>query len=160
MSDSQEGRCGCGGVRYRLAEKPLFIHCCHCTWCQRETGSAFALNAMIEAHHVSLLQGQPQMVLTPSNSGKGQNIARCPECRVALWSHYGGAGESICFIRVGTLENPAQFPPDIHIYVSSKLPWVSIPDGVPAVEEFYQRSRYWPQSSLDRFQILRQAKSQ
>ncbi len=156
MKVSHEGHCGCGALRYRLTREPLFVHCCHCTWCQRETGSAFALNAMIESHHVTLLQGATEMILTPSNSGKGQYIARCPDCHVAVWSHYGGAGESISFVRVGTLENPARFPPDIHIFVSSKLPWVVLPEGSVAVDEFYQRSRYWPQASLKRWQALRE----
>src|SRR4051812_34421227 len=117
-----DGRCTCGTVRFRITGKPLFVHCCHCRWCQRETGSAFAVNAMIEADRVVLLAGTPEMVWTPSNSGKGQNIARCPRCRIALWSNYAGAGDAIRFVRVGTLENPC--PPDIHIFTASKQPWV------------------------------------
>lgn len=101
-----DGGCTCKAVRYRMESEPLFVHCCHCRWCQRETGSAFALNAMIEADRVSLLQGRVETVMTPSNSGKGQTIARCPECRVALWSNYAGAGDAIRFVRVGTLTIP------------------------------------------------------
>src|SRR5438309_3877983 len=98
MADDQafslEGHCTCGAVRYRMTSKPLFVHCCHCTWCQRETGASFALNAMIEADRVILLKGEPEVVNTPSNSGKGQRIARCPSCRIASWSNYGGAGDT------------------------------------------------------------------
>src|SRR5580693_1640680 len=115
-TQTQEGGCSCRYIRYRMSGKPLFVNCCHCRWCQRETGSAFVLNAMIEADRVELLRGDPEIVHTPSNSGRGQDIARCPTCRVALWSHYGGAGSKICFIRVGTLDDPDRLPPDVHIF--------------------------------------------
>ena len=128
-----DGGCTCGEVRYRMTTRPLFVHCCHCRWCQRETGASFALNAMIEADRVVLLQGEPQMVATPSNSGKGQKIVRCPRCQIALWSHYAGAGDKVCFVRVGTLDEPDRLPPDIHIFTASKQPWVLIPPGSTAV---------------------------
>ena len=145
-----DGRCTCGAVRYRMTAKPLFVHCCHCRWCQRETGASFALNAMIESDRVVLLNGVPEVVLTPSNSGKGQKIARCPQCRIALWSNYGGAGDVVRFVRVGTLDQPDRLPPDIHIFTSSKQPWVVLPRGTPAVKEFYDRDKYWPKASLKR----------
>ncbi len=149
-----QGRCTCGEVRYRLTERPLFTHCCHCSWCQRETGSAFALNAMIETDRLEVLSGAPEEVATPSASGKGQIILRCPRCRVALWSHYAGAGRKIAFVRVGTLADPADCPPDVHIFTATKLPWVTIPAGVPVFAEFYRRSELWPQASLDRLAAL------
>jgi len=145
-----EGGCTCRHVRYRMSEKPLFVHCCHCSWCQRESGSAFALNAMIETERVQLLQGDVQVVDTPSNSGKGQRVARCPHCHVAVWSHYAGAGEAIRFVRVGTLDNPALCPPDVHIFTSTKQPWVLLPEGVPAVSDYYKASELWPKASLER----------
>jgi hypothetical protein len=145
-----EGGCDCRGVRYRLESRPLFVHCCHCRWCQRETGSAFVMNALIEADRVTLLSGTPEVVPTPSASGKGQQIARCPSCRIALWSVYSGAGERFRFVRVGTLDDPDRFPPDIHIFTSTKQPWVILPEGVPAVPEYYDRRRYWPAESLAR----------
>lgn len=150
MRTTCDGHCTCRSVRFRITNEPLFVHCCHCRWCQRETGTAFALNAMIEADRVLLLQGNPVIVVTPSNSGKGQKIARCPVCHVALWSNYAGAGDAVRFVRVGTLEDPDRFPPDIHIFTTSKQPWVVIPPGVPAVPEYYDRKAYWPESSLER----------
>jgi hypothetical protein len=156
---SLEGKCTCGAVRYRMTSKPLFVHCCHCRWCQRETGASFALNAMIEADRVVLLEGQPEIVNTPSNSGKGQKITRCPICRVALWSNYAGAGDAVRFVRVGTLEDPDRLPPDIHIFTASKQPWVVLPPGVPAVAEYYDRDQYWPRESLERRRALRAARS-
>ena len=150
-----EGGCTCRAVRYRMTSAPMFVHCCHCTWCQRETGASFALNAMIEADRVVVLQGEPEVVSTPSNSGKGQKIARCPACRIALWSNYAGAGDALRFVRVGTLDQPDRVPPDIHIFTLSKQPWVVLPEGTPAVKEYYQASRMWPKESLERRAALR-----
>lgn len=150
-----EGGCACRAVRYRLLSRPLFVNCCHCRWCQRETGSAFALNAMIEADRVELLAGAPEIVPTPSLSGRGQKIARCPVCRVALWSNYPGAGDAVRFVRVGTLDDPDALPPEIHIFTRSKQPWVALPPGTPAVEEYYDREKYWPAESLARWKALR-----
>ena len=152
---SFEGGCTCGAVRYRLKAKPLFVHCCHCTWCQRETGSAFAVNAFIEASEVEFLKGDPVPTTLPSLSGKGQVIWRCPDCGVTVWSNYAGAGPKFNFVRVGTLDEPSRAPPDIHIYTSTKLPWVALPDGVPAVAEFYKPADYWPAESMARFKAAR-----
>jgi hypothetical protein len=151
---SFEGGCTCRAVRYRMTSKPIFVHCCHCRWCQRETGASFALNALIEADRVVLLSGSPQTVDTPSNSGKGQKIVRCPICQIAVWSNYGGAGDKVRFVRVGTLDEPDRFPPDIHIFTMSKQPWVVIPPGAHAVHEYYDRNQYWPEESLARRRAL------
>lgn len=145
-----EGGCDCRAVRYRMETAPLWVNCCHCRWCQRETGTAFALNAMIEADRVTNLGVEPELVATPSESGAGQTIARCPVCRIAVWSNYAGAGPVVRFIRVGTLNNPDLLPPDIHIYTASKQPWVVLPAGTPAMPEYYDREKYWPPASLAR----------
>ncbi|MGH8370408.1 MAG: GFA family protein [Gammaproteobacteria bacterium] len=154
-----EGGCTCRAVRYRMTSRPLFVHCCHCRWCQRETGASFALNAMIEAERVMLLQGEVEVIDTPSNSGKGQKISRCPVCRVAVWSNYAGGGDAVRFIRVGTLDEPDRLPPDIHIFTSSKQPWVVLPPDIPSVSEYYDSDKYWPRESLERRAVLRAARS-
>jgi hypothetical protein len=151
----RDGGCTCRYVRYRMSGSPLFVHCCHCRWCQRETGAAFACNALIEAERVALLCGGVEVVDTPSLSGKGQKISRCPQCRIAVWSNYSGAGNSVDFVRVGTLDDPDSLPPDIHIYIVSKQAWVNLPPGVPAVPEYYKASEYWPEASLERREMLR-----
>jgi len=145
-----DGGCDCRQVRYRLATRPMFVNCCHCRWCQRETGSAFAINAMIESERVHLLAGEVEVVDTPSASGYGQKISRCPKCRIALWSNYGGSGDTVRFVRVGTLDEPDRMPPDIHIFTTTKQPWVLLPPGTPAVEEYYSAADYWPAASLER----------
>ena len=148
------GGCDCRSLRYRMDTRPLFVHCCHCRWCQRESGASFALNAMIETDRISLLAGEPEIVDTPSESGRGQKIARCPKCRIAVWSNYSGAGPTVRFVRVGTLDEPGRLPPDIHIFTSSKQPWVVLPPGIPAVPEYYDRTQYWPKESLARREVL------
>ena len=110
-----QGGCTCGEVRYELLREPMIVHCCHCSWCQRESGSAFAVNGLIEATEVKLLKGKTEIIETPSNSGGGQRITRCSICRIALWSNYSAAKDAVHFVRIGTLDNPQAFPPDIHI---------------------------------------------
>lgn len=149
-----EGGCDCRAVRYRMETAPLIVHCCHCRWCQRESGASFALNAMIEADRVVHLGEPPELVHTPSESGRGQVIARCPSCKVAVWSNYSGAGPSFRFVRVGTLDDPDRLPPDIHIFTASKQPWVILPAETPAVPAYYERERYWPAASLARRRAL------
>jgi hypothetical protein len=155
---SCEGGCTCRAVRYRLMPPPLIVHCCHCRWCQRETGASFALNALIESERMQLLTGRVELVATPSASGKGQRIARCPTCRVALWSHYyAGAGERMSFVRVGTLDEPDEFPPDVHIYTESKQPWVVIPTGARSFSQYYSSREVWSEASLARRRALMSA---
>ena len=146
-TETFEGGCTCRSVRYRMSGAPMIVHCCHCRWCQRETGASFALNAMIEADRVQLLCGELDRVATPSASGKGQAVLRCTQCRVTVWSHYAGAGDRVCFLRVGTLDAPDRWPPDIHIFTLSKQPWVLLSPGTPAVNEYYQASELWPAES-------------
>ena len=155
MTDAKlTGGCACGKIRYQLESAPLFVHCCHCRSCQRESGAAFALNALIEADRVTLASGDPEPVLTPSDSGKGQTFWRCPECRVALWSNYAGFGKRVRFIRVGTLDEPDALPPDVHIFTRSRQPWVKIRKSTPAVEAYYDKDELWPASSLARLEAL------
>lgn len=151
-----EGGCTCRHVRYRMLAAPLVVHCCHCRWCQRETGSAFALNAVIESEWLIDLAAAPVLIDTPSASGEGQQIARCPHCKVALWSHYAGAGPLVKFVRVGTLDEPDHLPPDIHIFTASRQPWVVLPAEARTVPEYYERDQVWSAESLARREVLRQ----
>jgi hypothetical protein len=154
--NSFEGGCACRAVRYRMTLRPMVVHGCHCTWCQRETGSAFAVNAVIESDRVTV-QGEVEVIVTPSASGQGQRIARCAKCKVALWSNYAGAGASMRFVRVGTLDDPSRFPPDIHIFTSTRQPWVVLPPGVPAFPEFYNPKDLWTAESQARWKAAKSA---
>ena len=152
---SAEGGCTCRAVRYRLGRSPLIVHCCHCRWCQRETGSAFVINALIETSHLTRLAGDPQRVPTPSNSGKGQTIARCPSCQVAVWSHYAGGGDNVAFIRVGTLDEPGRLPPDVHIFTSTKQPCVTLPASARVFPEFYAPPDVWSNDARQRWAAVK-----
>jgi len=154
-TDSHDGGCTCGYVRYRMESQPLIVHCCHCSWCQRQTGSSFVVNALIEADRMHLLQGNVAEVTVPSPSGKGQIISRCPQCQVALWSNYlvtGGC--AVRFVRAGTLDDPSRTPPDVHIYTSSKQPWVTLSPDALVVEEYYITEEVWSKESLERRAVL------
>jgi|SRR5579859_7822241 hypothetical protein len=153
MTYPLDGGCACGAVRYRLTLPPMFVHCCHCRDCQRQTGSAFVINALIESDRVERLAGVPEAVSMPTHSGRPHDIYRCPKCQTAVWSDYGRRGVMI-FVRVGTLDDPAAMPPDVHIYTRSKLPWVRLPEGVPAFETYYEMSALWPAESLARRRAL------
>ena len=157
MADEQirfEGGCACRDIRYRLLCAPLIVHACHCTECRRLTGAAFALNALIESDRLEIVAGEPRPVPVPGTSGKPQIIFRCPACQVALWSHYPGGGAKLAFVRVGTLDEPDRLPPDIHIYTSTKLPWLDLPPGARAVAEYYSAKQVWPAASLARRERL------
>lgn len=150
-----EGGCDCKAVRYRMLSQPMIVHCCHCRWCQRESGASFALNAVIESSRLVNLGVAPELVLTPSESGAGQQIARCPICKVAVWSHYPSAGPILAFVRVGTLDNPDVLEPDVHIFTSSKQPWVVLPPGARTFEHYYDRKQVWSPRALARHAALR-----
>jgi len=149
MTKHLEGGCACGAVRYRLESAPMFVHCCHCRDCQRQTGSAFVLNALIESARVAALQGEVVRSAMPTDSGRPHGIDRCKACGTAVWSEYGGLS-ALRFVRVGTLDEPSALTPDVHIYVRSKLPWVELPAGVPAFEGYYSAKTLWPAESLER----------
>lgn len=151
-----EGGCACGAVRYRLTSEPLFVHCCHCLNCQRQTGSAFVINLLIEADRVELVVGEPKPVDVPRDDGSMQRIYRCAICEVAVYSEY--ARPEYLFVRGGTLDEPRAITPDVHIYTKSKVDWVVLPESVPAFEEFYDVSELWPPASLERAAAVRESR--
>src|SRR5215469_6003574 len=151
-----EGGCACGEIRYRLASDPLVVHCCHCLNCQRQTGSAFVINMLIESDRMELLTGELKRVDTPRDAGPAQQIFRCPTCEVALYSDYGRP--DVRFVRAGTLDEPSRVTPDVHIYTRSKLPWITLPDSAPAFEVYYHRKDVWSRESLDRIEALDRAR--
>ena len=147
-----EGGCACGAVRYRLTSEPMFVHCCHCLNCQRQTGSAFVINLLIEADRVELLAAEPDPVDVARDRGK-QRIWRCPTCQIAVYSKY--TSPKVRFVRAGTLDDPSSVEPDVHIFTRSKLPWVELPEDVPAFNTYYNTNKLWPGESLDRLEALR-----
>ena len=154
MTAGREGGCACGETRYRLSSEPLFVHCCHCLNCQLQTGSAFVINVLIETDRVELLAGEPELVPVPRGTKK-QKIWRCPACRIALYSQY--TTPRLRFVRAGTLDDPASVAPDVHIYTRSKLPWVELPESVPAFSTYYDTQKLWPAASLARLEAAMSA---
>ena len=153
----REGGCACGEVRYRLTAEPLVVHCCHCRNCQSQTGSACVVNVMLEADCVELLAGAPVPIDVPRGASSTQRIWRCPSCQIAVYSRYTSG--KLRFVRAGTLDDPASVEPDVHIYTRSKLPWVTLPDGVPAFRSYYDPEKVWPPSSLQRLAALKASRS-
>ena len=152
MSVPVEGGCACGEVRYRLTSDPLFVHCCHCLNCQRQTGSAFVINLLIETERVELPTADPHPVDAPRDDGSKQRIFRCPTCQVAVFSEYGRP--ELRFVRGGTLDQPSRVSPDVHIFTKSKLNWITIPESVPAFEVYYDTKALWPAASLERLEAI------
>jgi hypothetical protein len=148
-----EGGCACGAVRYRLTSAPMFVHCCHCRDCQRQTGGGFAVNALIETDRIALLSGQPTPISVPTDSGRPHDIHRCPTCATAVWSDYGRR-PALRFVRATTLDDPDALAPDVHIFTRSKLPWVGLPQDVPAFEIYYDMATLWPAEALARRQAI------
>ena len=151
MGSHLEGGCACGAVRYRLTAEPIIVHCCHCLNCQRQTGSAFVINVLVETDRVELLAGEPVPVPVPRTEGE-QVVWRCPDCQVAVYSEY--STPAVRFVRAGTLDDPAQVTPDVHIFTRSKLPWVELPESVPAFEVFYDPAEVWSPESRARYAAL------
>ena len=147
-----EGGCSCGEVRYRLASEPLFVNCCHCLNCQRQTGSAFVVNILIETDRVELLSGEPQAISVERSGGKKQRIWRCPTCQIAVYSQY--TTPRIRFVRAGTLDEPSSITPDVHIFTRSKVPWVTLPESAPAFDVYYDSKALWPPESLERLEAV------
>jgi hypothetical protein len=152
MSTQRQGGCSCGAVRYRLASEPMFVHCCHCLNCQRQTGSTFAINLLIEADRVEMSGASAQTVEVPRDDGSTQRIYRCPECQVAVFSEY--ESPELWFVRGGTLDDPTDVTPDVHIYTRSKVRWVTLPADTPAFEAYYDSTKLWPASSLHRLHAI------
>ena len=151
MAMPHDGGCSCGKVRYRLSADPMRVHACHCRQCQRVTGSAFVLNALIEKDAVELLSGSP---ISVRFDGTVHTAYFCQDCGTYVWSHYGGRFRCCWFVRVGTLDNPDAFPPDVHIFTASKQPWLSIPDDASQFSESYELATIWPDRSLRRLSAV------
>ena len=110
------------------------------------------INLLIESERLELLAHAPEGVDVPRDDGSKQRIFRCPACQVAVFSEYGGP--AVRFVRAGTLDRPSDVAPDVHIYTRSKLPWIALPDSVPAFEAYYEMEALWPADSLERLRAV------
>lgn len=147
-----KGRCACGNFQFQLAAPPLIVQCCHCKICQRDSGSAFLVHALIETSNIVMNKGRPQPVAFPSGYGKGHKVCRCPICKTALWNQYPEFGDTISYIRTGTLEEADQLTPQVHLHTAEKQSWVILPPDIPAASEHYNREEVWSKESLARLE--------
>ena len=148
-----KGQCDCGAVKYAMSTDPMFVHCCCCAQCQRQTGSAFVVNAIIEADRVSV-EGPVREIELSTPSGKGQIITRCTECGVAVFSNYLVREGKLRYIRVGTLDDPARCPPDVQIFTSDLPSWVRLNPEIPSFEKMYVFKDVWPADAFARWTTL------
>lgn len=151
-----DGGCACGTVRFRFLAAPLYVHCCHCTRCQRETGGPFAHHAMIEFSQFALLSGEAEFVSVPTDSGNTHWVARCPSCRTAMWNEYGTRPSITRYVRVGTFDTPAALPPLAHIFTKSKQSWLTLPEAALTFRSYYDPKKVWPAESLARYEAAKQ----
>lgn len=158
MPETRNGQCFCGHVKYRMHGQPMFIHCCHCRDCQQQTGGAFAVNGLIEADRIEIIGNEPRPIRMKTESGYPHDIYRCTECQSALWSDYGGR-TWLRFLRLVTLQGSNDFVPDVHIYTRSKLPWIVLPEGARAFEEYYDVKKEWPAESAVRYRAAKEKAS-
>jgi hypothetical protein len=125
------GGCSCGATRFRMEAAPIITHCCHCRYCQAGSGSAFNVNSMIETDHLTLTQGE-----TRSSEGlRGWTGVQCAACGSGLWSHHPHLGRAIAFVGSGTLDEGERLTPEVHYFIRSKHPWITLPQDVPAFEQ-------------------------
>jgi hypothetical protein len=147
------GRCACGAVTYEVVGTPLFTHACHCRDCQRTTGSAFIVHSILVEDDLKL-EGETRMVSLPTGSGAGSEIHACTTCADYIWVRYLYHQVPVVALRTGTLDDPSAYPPEAHIFVGSKQPWLTLGDGKPQFQEAFARENGWPAASVARYDVL------
>ena len=153
-SKTLEGACGCGAVRYRLTDEPIFVNNCHCRLCQRQTGTGSAVNAFIESDRLEHLSGEITEHEFTTGSGGTQIVIRCATCGTPLWSHYPRIGRKAAGVRAGTLDDPSAVRPDAAIFVVDRPAWAALPDGIPAFEKYYDQADVIPPERFARLKAL------
>ena len=134
--------------------EPIFVNNCHCSQCQKQTGSTSVVNMFYEAEYLTQLSGDTSRHVVKAGSGGDHVIVRCAQCGTAMWSHYPRLGEFAAGIRAGTLDDPASVTPDAAIYVSERMPWVTLPEGIPAFETQYSPAELLPPERFERLKRL------
>lgn len=148
MSFIKQGRCLCGEISYQIIDKPLFTHACHCTDCQKVTGSAFGLSMFILRQDFQMLSGTPTVAHPPQQYGVAA-IYACGDCGCAIYRTHSYLDKFV-FPFPGTFDDTTWVKPQAHIYTRSKQPWVQLADDEPAFEKQYKRDDVWPEASLKR----------
>lgn len=123
----RNGGCQCERVRYRCPDNPAALYVCHCTNCRAQSASAFGISYIIASSGLEITQGAPAFWEWDTDSGRRSRGAFCPDCGTRLW-HQGIEGGELS-VKGGSLDEPVDLSKAEHIWVSSKLPGVVIPDA-------------------------------
>lgn len=150
----RSGGCACGAVRYDVRGTPVFVNNCHCTLCQKQTGSTSVVNMFFETERLTQHSGETTRHTVKSGSGGDHIIVRCAACGTAIWSFYPRLGDLGVGIRAGTLDDPGTVTPDAAIFVAHKMPWVTLPEGVPQFEATYDPAERLPPDRFARLKAL------
>ena len=133
MGTLHTGGCQCGAIRYEVAGEPRQVVACHCTDCQRQSGSAFGMTMVVEVSAFRITAGTPRIYHSTSSTGRAKAGAFCPDCGTRIY-HQPQWRKGTISVKPGTLDDTTWLQPQIHIWTASKQPWVTIPEGVEAHE--------------------------
>ncbi|MFT4560575.1 MAG: hypothetical protein ACI9BW_000309 [Gammaproteobacteria bacterium] len=147
------GGCVCGQVRYELKDGPLFVHACHCSDCQRATGSAFVVNLGVASSDF-VIEGKTSTVTNPTPSGSGYDAHFCPNCATVLWSKYHFIDLPILALRGGTLDDPNLAPPTYHVHTRRKQSWVVLPNDTQIFDEWFEPAEVWSKEALTKIENM------
>lgn len=123
----RDGGCQCGSVRYRIEGEPLDLVVCHCTECQRQSGSAFGMSLAVRAKDFRLTTGTLKSFTVTCDSGRLKTCTFCPDCGCRIYHQTDPRGMSV---KAGTLDDRTTLRPTAHYWTARKQPWVVVPDGV------------------------------
>jgi hypothetical protein len=130
MDEIHEGGCICGAVRYRVSGKPAIGLVCHCRFCQRRSGSAFAVIGYFDERSVEIVKGKLALHEHRSDeSGRWLRIEFCPACGTTV-THTAELRPGMRAIAGSSFDEPDWFRIERHIWTRSKRPWVQIPPDV------------------------------
>jgi hypothetical protein len=146
ISFPQSGGCLCGAVRYEITGPPVTVYACHCTECQRHSGSAFAMAAVIPKEHFRITIGSPKMFARQTSPTKTMECCFCSKCGTRLYHVPGGASYPNRNIKPGTLDDPSWLMPTTHFWTRSAQHWVDIPDDATQYETQPEALSWVPRS--------------
>jgi hypothetical protein len=159
-TDVRPGGCACGSLRYEAHGEPIFVNNCHCRLCQRQTGGTSVVNAFYESDRVTVAEGELTEFTLKGGSGGDHTIARCARCGTAVFSFYPRVGRHGTGIRVGSFDDPTPFTPTAVVFTAYKMPWVTLPEGIPAFEEYYSPKELFGEEAFGRLMALVERKAE
>tara|TARA_B100000579_G_scaffold278075_1_gene230015 strand:- start:122 stop:604 length:483 start_codon:yes stop_codon:yes gene_type:complete len=148
-NEKLKGGCICGQVKYYITEKPLFTQACHCKDCKVLTGSSYVVNSSV-LENTLFVEGEVSSTELKAGSGASCKTYFCNKCGAYVYADYDSAFKRLT-LRTKTLNNPENFPPQVHIFTKDKDPWLNLSKDVTCFEEMYDPKKIWPEESLKRY---------